>query len=384
MARPGGTGIEGGPEHGGVPARRRRRLIGGERVGAILAAGGSGQRAGVAKQWVDAGRRDGAPPRGARCWPACGVVDEMVAVVPPARRPAARPSCWPASVPVRAVAGGAARADSVRARARRRWARCAVVLVHDAARPFATAGAGAGRGRGGRGARRGAGGPAGHRHREAGRDGRAGSPRPSTGAVLWLAQTPQGFRATCCSAGPSPRPGAAAAAATDECQLVERLGAPVTLVPGEPGNFKITGAGRPGPGPGAPRAAGGHRRGLRRATPSRPGRKLVLGGVEFEGDGLLGHSDADICAHAICDAILGAAGLGDIGRHFPDTDPRWKGVSSLHLLREVAGKARGAGLGGRQLRRDAGGPAPEDRAARRRDAGPAGRGAGRLARRRST
>jgi 2-C-methyl-D-erythritol 2,4-cyclodiphosphate synthase len=74
-----------------------------------------------------------------------------------------------------------------------------------------------------------------------------------------------------------------------------------------------------------------------------PGRKLVLGGVEFEGDGLLGHSDADICAHALCDAILGAAGLGDIGRHFPDTDPRWKGVSSLLLLREIT--ARAAALG---------------------------------------
>ena len=79
--------------------------------------------------------------------------------------------------------------------------------------------------------------------------------------------------------------------------------------------------------------------------PFAPGRKLVLGGVEFtgEGDGLLGHSDADICAHAICDAILGAAGLGDIGRHFPDTDPQWKGVSSLRLLREVAAKAAAAG-----------------------------------------
>jgi 2-C-methyl-D-erythritol 4-phosphate cytidylyltransferase/2-C-methyl-D-erythritol 2,4-cyclodiphosphate synthase len=66
-----------------------------------------------------------------------------------------------------------------------------------------------------------------------------------------------------------------------------------------------------------------------------PGRRLVLGGVEFDGDGLLGHSDADVCAHAIGDAILGAAGLGDLGRHFPDTDPRWKGVSSLLLLREI-------------------------------------------------
>ena len=69
------------------------------------------------------------------------------------------------------------------------------------------------------------------------------------------------------------------------------------------------------------------------------GRRLVLGGVEFDGDGLLGHSDADECAHAIGDAILGAAGLGDLGRHFPDTDPRWKGVSSLALLREIARKA---------------------------------------------
>jgi 2-C-methyl-D-erythritol 4-phosphate cytidylyltransferase / 2-C-methyl-D-erythritol 2,4-cyclodiphosphate synthase len=76
-----------------------------------------------------------------------------------------------------------------------------------------------------------------------------------------------------------------------------------------------------------------------------PGRKLVLGGVEFtgEGDGLLGHSDADLCAHSLCDAILGAAGLGDIGRHFPDTDARWKGVSSLLLLREVTAKAAAAG-----------------------------------------
>ena len=70
-----------------------------------------------------------------------------------------------------------------------------------------------------------------------------------------------------------------------------------------------------------------------------PGRRLVLGGVTFEGDGLLGHSDADVCAHAIGDAILGAAGLGDLGRHFPDTDPRFAGVSSLSLLEEIARRA---------------------------------------------
>lgn len=66
------------------------------------------------------------------------------------------------------------------------------------------------------------------------------------------------------------------------------------------------------------------------------GRKLVLGGVEVPFDkGPAGHSDGDALAHAICDALLGAGGLGDIGAHFPDTDPKWKGVSSLLFLEHV-------------------------------------------------
>jgi 2-C-methyl-D-erythritol 2,4-cyclodiphosphate synthase len=66
------------------------------------------------------------------------------------------------------------------------------------------------------------------------------------------------------------------------------------------------------------------------------GRPLILGGVEVPFDrGLLGHSDADVLLHAVCDAILGACALGDIGQHFPDTDPRWKGVSSLALVHKV-------------------------------------------------
>jgi 2-C-methyl-D-erythritol 4-phosphate cytidylyltransferase / 2-C-methyl-D-erythritol 2,4-cyclodiphosphate synthase len=162
--------------------------------------------------------------------------------------------------------------------------------------------------------------------------------------TVWLAQTPQGFRSDVLwrafeAAGP------AAADATDECALVERLGLPVMLVPGDEGNFKIT---TPADvarararldAPSAPVAMGiGYD-----VHPFAEGRKLILGGVEFEGDGLLGHSDADICAHAIGDAILGAAGLGDLGRHFPDTDPQWKGVSSLRLLRDIARKAGQAG-----------------------------------------
>lgn len=68
-----------------------------------------------------------------------------------------------------------------------------------------------------------------------------------------------------------------------------------------------------------------------------PARVLVLGGVTFGGArGLVGHSDADVIAHAVADALLGAADLGDIGQHFPDTDERWRGVDSLALLREVA------------------------------------------------
>jgi 2-C-methyl-D-erythritol 2,4-cyclodiphosphate synthase len=75
-----------------------------------------------------------------------------------------------------------------------------------------------------------------------------------------------------------------------------------------------------------------------------PERPLVLGGVRFDGErGLHGHSDADAVAHAAADALLGAAGLGDIGQHFPDTDPRWAGVDSLLLLAEAARLVREAG-----------------------------------------
>ena len=74
------------------------------------------------------------------------------------------------------------------------------------------------------------------------------------------------------------------------------------------------------------------------------GRRLVIGGVEIPHDkGLLGHSDADVLLHAICDALLGAAALGDIGRHFPDSDARYKGIDSRELLRHVARLLRDQG-----------------------------------------
>lgn len=75
------------------------------------------------------------------------------------------------------------------------------------------------------------------------------------------------------------------------------------------------------------------------------GRRLILGGVEIEYPlGLQGHSDADVLLHAIGDALLGAAGLGDIGRHFPDSDERYRGISSLYLLEEVGKKLTEAGF----------------------------------------
>jgi 2-C-methyl-D-erythritol 2,4-cyclodiphosphate synthase len=75
-----------------------------------------------------------------------------------------------------------------------------------------------------------------------------------------------------------------------------------------------------------------------------PGRRLVLGGVEIPHDaGLAGHSDADVLAHAVIDALLGAAGLGDIGQLFPDTDPAYAGADSMALLRDVAARVQAAG-----------------------------------------
>ncbi len=75
------------------------------------------------------------------------------------------------------------------------------------------------------------------------------------------------------------------------------------------------------------------------------GRKCIIGGVEIAHDkGLLGHSDADVLLHAICDALLGAAGLGDIGRHFPDTDAQYQGADSRELLRKVIALLKDAGF----------------------------------------
>jgi 2-C-methyl-D-erythritol 4-phosphate cytidylyltransferase/2-C-methyl-D-erythritol 2,4-cyclodiphosphate synthase len=137
----------------------------------------------------------------------------------------------------------------------------------------------------------------------------------------------------------------AAAEATDEASLIERAGHRVQLVDGDPWNLKITTADDLAAAEGLVEAVSGRTIGasslrigngydLHRLV---PGRRLVLGGVTIPFEkGLAGHSDADAVCHAVTDAILGAAGAGDIGRHFPDSDPAWKDADSIALLRRAA------------------------------------------------
>jgi len=181
----------------------------------------------------------------------------------------------------------------------------------------------------------------------------------ATGTVdrrgLWQAQTPQAFplsllREALALARADGRSG------TDEAGLVEALGKSPRFVLGDPSNLKVTDpadlevaraiarerARLPGRSPGATALRVGHGFDVHRLV---EGRKLVLGGVEIpHARGLLGHSDADVLAHAVADACLGAAGMGDIGRHFPDTDATWAGASSLGLLERVARLLRERGF----------------------------------------
>jgi 2-C-methyl-D-erythritol 4-phosphate cytidylyltransferase/2-C-methyl-D-erythritol 2,4-cyclodiphosphate synthase len=142
--------------------------------------------------------------------------------------------------------------------------------------------------------------------------------------------------------------GRGAEAVTDEAMLAERAGHPVHVVAGDAGNVKITTAADLDRARGrvhaASSAAGrvGVGYDLHRLVEGRP---LVLGGVTVPSPrGADGHSDADVICHAVTDAILGAARAGDIGQHFPDTDPRWQGASSVALLEHCVALVRGRGL----------------------------------------
>jgi 2-C-methyl-D-erythritol 4-phosphate cytidylyltransferase/2-C-methyl-D-erythritol 2,4-cyclodiphosphate synthase len=163
----------------------------------------------------------------------------------------------------------------------------------------------------------------------------------------WAAQTPQMFRLGMLSDALD----RAGDAVTDEASAVEACGHAPKLVPGDADNFKLT---WPDDFARAERILRSREETSTMTTRMGEGwdvhalvagRPLILGGVHVPHDkGLAGHSDADALAHAITDALLGAAALGDIGRHFPDTDAAFKGADSLRLLAEAARRVRAAGF----------------------------------------
>ena len=313
-------------------------------VTAIIAAGGSGTRLGAdgPKQFLDLGGR----PVLEHCVRALSDhprISELIVVLP-ADAAASPPDWLSACAKVRVVAGGARRQDSV-ANAFDTIAASDVVLIHDAARPFVSADlisrsidAAAAFG-------------AAIAATRVSDTVKQVTPREGGPVVagtiardsIYLAQTPQAFRMDVLAKAVAL--GRSGVAATDEAALAEETGHIVHVVEGDVENVKITTAAdlararaRVTAGL-TPRAGTGYD--LHRLVEGRP---LVIGGVAIPFEkGALGHSDADVACHAASDAVLGAACLGDIGRHFPDTDPRWKGASSVELLRQAAALVREAG-----------------------------------------
>ncbi len=324
-------------------------------VVAIIAAGGRGQRLGDAtpKQFLDLGGRT-ILQRTVGTFVASDDIDEIVVVLPPASAAAPPAGIDGGGKPLRIVAGGARRQDSVANGFAAVADRADLVVIHDAARPFASRDLIA---RTVRAAVEAGAAIAALPARDTVKQGRH---EEVAGAAVWtvaatlpretifLAQTPQAFRRDVLRAAIAI--GRTGIDVTDEAALAERAGHPVRLVEGEPTNIKITTredlafaqgllASR-GEGDVSARVGTGYD--LHRLVEGRP---LILGGVTIPfTHGLAGHSDADAVCHAVTDAILGAAGAGDIGRHFPDSDPQWRGASSLDLLSRAAALVREAGF----------------------------------------
>ena len=346
-------------------------------VTAIIAAGGRGARFGDArpKQLLPLAGRP-ILQRSIDAFVASARITDVIVALPgelAANPPAYLRDC---SKPLVLVEGGARRQDSVARAFARVTAGAEIVVVHDAARPLVSEAL------------------IDRTIEAAVADGAAIAALPATDTVkrgdaqrfvvgtvprgeIFLAQTPQAFRTSILREALAL--GGPAGEATDEAALVERAGHPVRLVDGDPRNVKITTAddlaraerlldvGRVPPfdvAQGAPSVS----RGVLGEADSGPatgsaaslmrigtgydlhrlvaGRPLMLGGVPIPFEkGLAGHSDADAVCHAVTDAILGAVAAGDIGRHFPDTDPRWKDADSLALLARAAEIVAAAGYG---------------------------------------
>src|SRR5688572_21568691 len=331
---------------------------------ALVAAGGRGVRVGAdrPKQFVDLDGRS-ILEKSVAALAASDRIDEVVVALPIEFLVTVGERLRGLSAkPIVCVEGGPRRQDSVANAFAKSSRDAAIIVIHDAARPFVTAeliartidAAGAHGAAIAAVAVRDTVKQAGDAEGDGSRQIRATIPRDT----VFLAQTPQAFRrdvlARAIQEGRS-------VDATDEAMLVERLGLPVHLVEGDVRNIKITTAedlatakavalrtsGKPVP----ERSEGdGFSRRLIRIGNGYdlhtlvPGRPLILAGVTIPFElGLSGHSDADIVCHAVTDAVLGAASVGDIGRLFPDTDPKWQGADSIALLKGAMELVRHAG-----------------------------------------
>jgi 2-C-methyl-D-erythritol 4-phosphate cytidylyltransferase / 2-C-methyl-D-erythritol 2,4-cyclodiphosphate synthase len=324
-------------------------------VAAIIAAGGRGLRMGRAlpKQYLNLGGRT-ILERTLDAFDRHQQVQELVVVVPPEALDSAEFVKPATSKPVRFVAGGARRQDSVANGVDALSADAQVVLVHDAARPMvsaelisrtiaAAAEAGAAI----------AAVPVHDTVKQVKMDGGVGFiEKTLPRETLFLAQTPQGFRRDVLDAVVAM--GREAADATDEASLAERAGYRVQVVPGDFDNLKITTEADLARVEGIVRQVGDE--GSKAPVMMRiglgydlhvlvEGRPLILGGVLIPYErGLMGHSDADAVSHAVTDAVLGAANIGDIGKLFPDTDQAWKNANSLRLLADAWTRVQAAGF----------------------------------------
>jgi 2-C-methyl-D-erythritol 4-phosphate cytidylyltransferase/2-C-methyl-D-erythritol 2,4-cyclodiphosphate synthase len=311
------------------------------RVTAILAAAGQGTRIGnaVPKQFMDLGDGTGMLSRSLQALCSCALIEEIVIAIPPGTSVGS--GGRGSSKPIKFVDGGARRQDSVANALAAASPAADLIVIHDAARPFVTVGL------------------LERTIRAAYEHGAAIAAMPVHDTVkqatpsrtiaatlprdtIFLAQTPQAFRRdllvkAIASAGD--------VTVTDEAMLVERAGFDVQLVDGEAGNIKVTTredlANARARIVVTPTLRIGTGYDLHRLVAERP---LILAGVTIPFErGLLGHSDADIVCHAVIDAVLGAAAMGDIGRFFPDSAVEWKDADSLELLRRAMEAVRKAG-----------------------------------------
>lgn len=320
-------------------------------VSALIAAGGRGLRLGAdrPKQFLEVGGRS-MLAASVQALAASDRITEIIVALPEDHLADVRKAWSGTAKPITFVAGGPRRQDSVANAFASSSPRADVILIHDAARPFVTPDV---IGRAIDGARahgaaiaaiavRDTVKQAGEAVGDGSRPVRVTIPRES----VFLAQTPQAFRrdvlARALEEGRS-------VDATDEAMLVERLGLPVHVVEGDPRNLKITTPGDLAAAQASSTAALpptslmriGTGYDLHRLVAGRP---LILAGVTIPFErGLDGHSDADVVCHAVTDAVLGAAALGDIGRLFPDTDPQWKDADSIALLKGAMARVQAAG-----------------------------------------